>query len=118
MKEWSGNPTENQIMQVFNSLYTFKVMKSLMESAKTSAELAKDLGAKNYNRLHPAIKHLQKYGLIRVKEYKFVNNFSKAAVFMSTLTNIKITIGKEMIVSTDTKLVLHNEAFENGKNND
>lgn len=111
---WSENPTEDQILQVFHTTYTFKIMRCLMQKPMTVAEIYESINATNYERIYPAIKHLQKYGLIKIKEYKTTQAFNKTAVFVPTVKNISVRINSETYISTDTKLILHGD-FENGE---
>ena len=109
---WSDNPTENQLLQIFNTETTFKIMRLLMKHPQTIEDMAKKLENKNYNRIYNSIKILEKAGLIKIKEYIMVAPYSKKAVFMSTIKNLNIKLGMESEISTDTKLVLHSEGFQ------
>lgn len=114
--KWSENPTEDQLLCVFHTLYTFRVMKALMKEPMTVKQLVNEISATNYERVYPAIKFLRTKGLIKVKEYVFNGEFSKVAIFTPTIKNLIVTIAKETTVTTDTKLLLHSEKFENVSN--
>lgn len=106
--KWSDNPTEHQILSLFNSRYSFKVLKLLMKNNMSVPELAQVIGVNHYDRIYAAVTSLKKIGLIKIKEYKTTNKYTKTAVFGPTVKSITIKIGEETIVATDTKLVLHN----------
>lgn len=114
-RSWSDNPTENQILSLFNSAYSFHVMRTLMIKPMTVPEMAQVIGATHYDRIYSVVKSLKKLGLIKIKEYRITSEFTKTAVFSPTVKNITIKISQETSVSTDTKLVLHNSGFENGE---
>ena len=109
---WSDSPTEDQILCVFHTAYTFKIMRMFMAKPMTIAELVIKIKVKNYQRIYAAIKFLKTKGLIKIKEYQLTDEYHKTAVFTTTLKNINIIISKETTVTTDTKLVLHSEGFE------
>ena len=114
-KGWSDNPTENQILSLFNSAYSFHVMRTLMKKPMTVPEMAQVIGATHYDRIYAAVKSLKKIGLVKIKEYRITSEFTKTAVFQPTVKNIIIKIAEETTISTDTKLVLHNKEFESGE---
>lgn len=111
---WSENPTEEQLLSVFHTTYTFKVMRCLMQKPMSVAELGREIKSKNHQRIFHAVNILQKNGLIKIKEYKENYQYNKVAVFTPTVKNITIKIDKETTISTDTKLILHNKEFESG----
>lgn len=110
--DFSDDPTERQLLTVFMSPYCFKVMRSLMQEPSTVKNLARKFGISNYERVYAAVRKLKKAGLIKISSYVQTNDFSKAGVFSPTIKNLKITIAEETTITTDTKLVLHSEAFE------
>ena len=109
---WSDNPTEDQILSIFHTPYTFKIMRMLMVKPMTIAELVNEIKVRNYTRIYGAIKFLKTKGLIKIKEHKLTDEYHKTAVFTTTLKNININISKETTITTDTKLELHSEGFE------
>ena len=110
--KWSEDPTEEQLMVVFHSPYAFKVMKQLMQNPSTVKDIGRVFGITNYERIYAAVKRLKKAGLIIISSYVQTNNYSKTAMFSPTIKNLIVTIAKETTITTDTKLVLHDERFE------
>ncbi len=106
---WSDNPTEEQLLGIFHTPYTFKIMRMLMAKPMTIAELVNEIKVRNYTRIYGAIKFLKTKGLIKIKEYKSTDDYHKTAVFTPTIKNIIIRIEKETTITTDTKLILHSE---------
>lgn len=111
MSNWSENPTEDQLLAVFHTTYTFKVMRLLMQKPMTVAELGREIKSKNHQRIFHAIDVLQTKGLIKIKEYKNNYQYNKVAVFTSTIKNLNVNMGIETSITSDTKLVLHSEGF-------
>lgn len=109
---WSDNPTEEQLLTVFTSPYCFKVMRKLMQKPMTTKGIAREFGITNYERVYAAIRKLKKAGLIKISSYEQTNDYSKSAVFTPTIKNLTVTIASETTITTDTKLILHSEAFE------
>jgi len=108
---WSDNPTENQLLTVFHSPITFKIIRHLMKNPMTIDQIRISLKIRNYARIYTALETLQKKGLVRIKEYKIIRPYSKVAVFTPTIKNLIVNISKETTITTDTKLVLHSEEF-------
>lgn len=111
MSNWSDNTTEDQLLTVFQTTYTFKVMRCLMQKPMTVAELGREIKSKNHQRIFHAINLLQKKGLIKIKEYKENYQYNKVAVFTPTIKNLVVNLGIETSITSDTKLVLHSEGF-------
>ncbi len=109
---WSDNPTEDQLLGIFHTVNTFKVMCTLMKKPMTVVQLAKEFDTNNYSKIYVAVRFLRKKGLIKVKEYIQSGEFAKVAIFTPTIKNIIINISKETTITTDTKLILHGEGFE------
>lgn len=112
---WSENPTEQQILSIFNSKYSFYVMRLLMIGPMTVSEMAQTLNTTHYDRIYSAVRSLKKLGLIKVKEYRTSGEFTKIAVFTPTVKNIMIKIAVETVIATDTKIELHSEGFDNAE---
>jgi len=106
---WSDNSTEDQLLSIFHSPITFKIMRCLMEKPKTIDQIRISLKIRNYARIYIALENLQKKGLVRIKEYKIIRPYSKVAVFTPTIKNLIVTLSRETTITTDTKLVLHSE---------
>jgi predicted transcriptional regulator len=109
---WSKNPTEEQLMHVFHSHVTFKVMRHLMKKPVTMSELVKTLSPGNYEQIYKAVTHLQKYGLIKVKEYIFTRSFNKTAVFKPTIKTLTVKIAEETTISSDITLTVAEPKLE------
>ena len=109
---WSDNPTENQILNIFNSKYSFQVLRILMKENMTVPELSHKLGMNHYDRVYSAVKSLKKLGFIKIKSYKDNGDFKKIAVFGVTVKDITINISQDTTITVDTALVLHSEVFE------
>ena len=104
---YSEDPTEDQILHVFKSIMSFRVLRELLHEPRTVGELSEILKQKDTHRIYSAIDNLKKFGLVKVKEYKLLKQYTKIAVFMPTIKTIDIHLGQETTIRTDTKLTLH-----------